>query len=450
MPVRNRLIGAAVLALLATPSFALADPEELSFPAAGVERHAIVSAPDRVGQGERPPVVLVFPREGTTSQDALDRFGYSIHRAGAVAVAMDALPCAAVGDQQCWYPMQADRHAADATAVDALLDLLDRRKDMDSTRLVVMGESSGASFAVRMTLSLPGRIDGALGVSAFDPTRTVVLDAATQQVVIPVAVGGTSRVRPQRNRQHISLMRGSADATIPPALTRQLRDRLAAAGWTSDYLNLITVPNAQHASAPLAAPRRITPALQDLVRHTLDLDVPTGQVKRLARLGYLPADATPSNTSDYALEQALMAFQGWNGIERDGAAGADTQERLATAGRPSARRTGGGKWLEGYIDRQVVLLVERGKVVRAIHFSSGAAGNTPRGTYSVYRKELMSWSRPFSSWMPYASYFTGGYAMHEYPYVPGYPASHGCVRIPAPFAPYLYEFAEQGTPVHMY
>ena len=62
----------------------------------------------------------------------------------------------------------------------------------------------------------------------------------------------------------------------------------------------------------------------------------------------------------------------------------------------------------------------------------------------------MSWSRPFSSWMPYASYFTGGFAFHEYPDVPGYPASHGCVRIAAPFAPYLYEFASYGTPVHMY
>jgi lipoprotein-anchoring transpeptidase ErfK/SrfK len=31
--------------------------------------------------------------------------------------------------------------------------------------------------------------------------------------------------------------------------------------------------------------------------------------------------------------------------------------------------------------------------------------------------------------------------------VPGYPASHGCVRVPAAFAAEVYEFAGQGMPV---
>jgi hypothetical protein len=31
--------------------------------------------------------------------------------------------------------------------------------------------------------------------------------------------------------------------------------------------------------------------------------------------------------------------------------------------------------------------------------------------------------------------------------VPPYPASHGCVRVPPPFAQELYEFASQGTVV---
>ena len=449
MPARTVIMGAAALALLAIPTIATAANEDISFPAAGVERHAIISAPTKAPAGTRPPVVVVLPREGTTAQDALDRFGYSISSIGAAAVAMDALPCAALGNRQCWYPMQADHRNGDVAAIDQLLNVLDRRTDLDSTRLVILGESSGAALAVAMTRALPSRIDGALGISAFDSTRTVVLDPATQQVVFPLQLGGNSTIRSQRFHEHITLMRGSKDVTIPPKLTMQLRDRLARAGWDSEHLALITVPGAVNGSPELAAPRRIGPRLRDLLRHTLDLDVPRGQVRRLARLGYLPANATPSNTSNYALSQAIMAFQGWNGIERDGTAGPETQKRLATAGRPKARRSGGGKWLEGYIDRQVVLLVRRGKVVRAIHFSSGAAGNTPRGTYSIYRKELMSWSRPFSSWMPYASYFTGGFAFHEYPDVPGYPASHGCVRIAAPFAPYLYEFASYGTPVHM-
>ena len=64
-----------------------------------------------------------------------------------------------------------------------------------------------------------------------------------------------------------------------------------------------------------------------------------------------------------------------------------------------------------------------------------------------YRKEILSWSVPFSTWMPYASYFSGGFAMHSYPSVPAYPASHGCVRLPAVEAPGVYAFAGYGTPV---
>jgi len=53
----------------------------------------------------------------------------------------------------------------------------------------------------------------------------------------------------------------------------------------------------------------------------------------------------------------------------------------------------------------------------------------------------MSWSVPFSSWLPNASYFDGGIAFHEYADVPPYPASHGCVRVPAPEAKRVYRFA---------
>jgi lipoprotein-anchoring transpeptidase ErfK/SrfK len=90
----------------------------------------------------------------------------------------------------------------------------------------------------------------------------------------------------------------------------------------------------------------------------------------------------------------------------------------------------------------VALLIARGKTKRAVHVSTGAPGTaTPTGTYRVFRKELQSWSVPFSTWLPYASYFNRGIALHEYPDVPTYPASHGCVRVPAPEAKFVYRFA---------
>jgi lipoprotein-anchoring transpeptidase ErfK/SrfK len=99
----------------------------------------------------------------------------------------------------------------------------------------------------------------------------------------------------------------------------------------------------------------------------------------------------------------------------------------------------------------VTLLVDGSKLVRAIHSSSGAPGyDTPPGSYSVFRKEEQSWSVPYQVWLPWASYFNGGIAMHESDDVPASPASHGCVRLPNPDAETSYRFAPIGTPVKVY
>ncbi len=48
--------------------------------------------------------------------------------------------------------------------------------------------------------------------------------------------------------------------------------------------------------------------------------------------------------------------------------------------------------------------------------------------------------------MPYFMRFTGGVGMHS-GYVPGYPASHGCVRMPGHMAQNFYRNVSNGTPV---
>ena len=105
------------------------------------------------------------------------------------------------------------------------------------------------------------------------------------------------------------------------------------------------------------------------------------------------------------------------------------------------------KRVEILLGRQVAFAIVDNQVERVFHISSGAYGRTPSGRFRVYRKERMSWSVPFSTWMPFASYFVGGIAFHAYPSVPAYPASHGCVRMMARDAPLMYAFATYGTPV---
>ena len=169
-----------------------------------------------------------------------------------------------------------------------------------------------------------------------------------------------------------------------------------------------------------------------------------GVALRLAALGYL---AAADLEDEYLVEQALLAFQGWEDLERTGTVTGQTQLALTTAGppRPASRRE--GRRLEIYRDRGVLLLVEDGEVVRAVHTSTGAGGATPVGEFAVYAKVLMSWSVPFQVWMPYAAYFRGGIATHQSPDVPSYPASHGCVRLPEGEAKRVYDFVRVGTPV---
>ena len=168
---------------------------------------------------------------------------------------------------------------------------------------------------------------------------------------------------------------------------------------------------------------------------------------RLATLGYLDRSDV-SGSADYLTEQALLAFQGWEDLDRTGTVTGQTQVELfrAVKPKPAARRV--GKRIEIYRDLGVLLMVEDGEVARAVHASTGASGwNTPAGDFRIYAKVLYSWSVPFQVWMPYAAYFRGGIATHQSPDVPSYNASHGCVRLPESEAERVYRFVDLGTPV---
>ena len=171
--------------------------------------------------------------------------------------------------------------------------------------------------------------------------------------------------------------------------------------------------------------------------------------QRLADLGYLPVtdvDGRPGMETTLA----VIAFQKWTGLPRDGVVGPATSKALATAERPLPIGSGKGKRVEVLLDRQLALIVESNRVVLTVAVSTGKGSNaTPPGSFKVFRKEVKSWSYPFQVWLPWASYFVGGIAFHEYPDVPTQAASHGCVRVPRYEAQLLYRFAAVGTPVRV-
>ena len=157
-----------------------------------------------------------------------------------------------------------------------------------------------------------------------------------------------------------------------------------------------------------------------------------------------------TGTIDTQTSTAVLGFEKWANLPRDGVLGASTLDQLERATRPEPRLRMPGRRIEVQLRRQLALLIEDNRVVRAVHISSGSGGRTPTGSFRVYRKERYSWSVPFKVWLPWASYFTGGIAFHEYPVVPTYAASHGCVRVNHYDAQMLFGFAEQGTPVDVF
>jgi lipoprotein-anchoring transpeptidase ErfK/SrfK len=170
--------------------------------------------------------------------------------------------------------------------------------------------------------------------------------------------------------------------------------------------------------------------------------------QQLIDLGYLlPGD--DDGRFGPATSDAILAFQKWERLDRTGMVDAKTKARLATASRPTPVTLGvPGKRAEVLIDRQVTLLINNNKVVRAIPVSSGKPSTpTPPGDYKVYAKITRWWSVPFREWLPYAIPFVGGIAFHEFAEVPTYPASHGCVRQRFTVAQWTYAFAYVGMPV---
>jgi Sporulation and spore germination/L,D-transpeptidase catalytic domain/Putative peptidoglycan binding domain len=171
---------------------------------------------------------------------------------------------------------------------------------------------------------------------------------------------------------------------------------------------------------------------------------------RLIQLGYL-LDGDDDGRFGPGTSEGILAFQKYEGLQRTGALNGATRAALVTATPPApVTRGAAGKRAEVLLDKQVVLLIEDNRVVRAIAVSTGKPSTpTPPGSYRVYAKIPRWWSTPFREWLPWALPFVGGIAFHELADVPVYPASHGCVRQPFSVARWTYDFAYIGMPVRV-
>jgi lipoprotein-anchoring transpeptidase ErfK/SrfK len=101
------------------------------------------------------------------------------------------------------------------------------------------------------------------------------------------------------------------------------------------------------------------------------------------------------------------------------------------------------------IKKQQLTLYAGGQAVAHSQISTGVPGHpTPQGVFSIIQKQIYHESNLYSSApMPYMQRITwSGVAMHQ-GVVPGRPASHGCIRLPAAFAKRLWGITRVGVRV---
>jgi hypothetical protein len=101
------------------------------------------------------------------------------------------------------------------------------------------------------------------------------------------------------------------------------------------------------------------------------------------------------------------------------------------------------------VPKQRVYVYRNGIQIAVSTCSTGKEGyETPTGVFTILQKEEEHYSSTYDdASMPHMERLTwDGIALHAGK-LPGYPASHGCVRLPNAFAQKLYGITQVGTPV---
>jgi N-acetylmuramoyl-L-alanine amidase len=181
--------------------------------------------------------------------------------------------------------------------------------------------------------------------------------------------------------------------------------------------------------------------------------------KRLAKLGYRPGSADGVFGAETA--SAVMAFEKHEGLGRDGIAGPQVAATVKDPRGKGPRRKGPRPRIEVDLDRQIAFVVPSKGKVTILNVSTGsgetyespgggtAVAYTPTGRFSVYRKADRIVEAPLGS-LYKPLYFDKGWAVHGAASVPGYPASHGCVRTSDYDQDFVFRRIPKGAAVFVY
>jgi PKD repeat protein len=296
--------------------------------------------------------------------------------------------------------------------------------------------------------------DGAFHTAESTPVKLVVkpsvrLQGAAATVYGDVTAGGTvSPALPPGSQVAVTITQGTkqvGEQQVQLGKDSRFHFSVSAPG-KGVYDVKVTVPATGNYAAG-ATSTRVHARFPEL-RYGMNEPAVGVLRRRLAALGYRSSITGNQFSSD--LQDAVLAFQKVQGLDRTGGVGPALWSALDTPKLPHLRYPGQGDHLEVDKTLQVLLVAHAGKVAWISPVSTGGPGKyTPEGTFTVQRKVPGFDPSPLGTlWDP--EYFTGGYAVHGNPSVPAYPASHGCVRVPMWVGSLLYASVPVGEPVDVY
>jgi peptidoglycan hydrolase-like protein with peptidoglycan-binding domain len=219
--------------------------------------------------------------------------------------------------------------------------------------------------------------------------------------------------------------------------------------YSSSQAGLVGV-SAAHAPSPRLAAFRARPVQVRFAAADMTLGARGPGVWLLqSRLSALHYAVPRSGVFDEGTGQAVIAYRKLTGLALVPSTDAQVFHLLQRgAGAFHVRYPRDGRHVEADLARQVLAEIEPGGRVREIYTISSGKPSTPTvlGRFQVYMKT----PGVNAKGMVDSNYFIRGYAIHGYPEVPTYAASHGCLRVPIPDAPAIYAWVQIGTPVDVY
>lgn len=159
----------------------------------------------------------------------------------------------------------------------------------------------------------------------------------------------------------------------------------------------------------------------------------------------------------WTTQQAVMAFQKWSGLEADGNLGPNTAAALSEATTTAYGSSDAGTLVEIDKSLQLLFIIVDGRTDWVLNTSTGSEvpyvepdKNTPgetqtgdavtrTGLFEVERERADGWWEGDLGRIYRPKYFSGGQAVHGSNKIPGYPASHGCVRLSVPAMDWIWE-----------